>query len=401
MSTTDSKAAKPETNPRSKPNAAADVLFPLAGKKTDFTPEDIDRLLKNALMDKHADILAHKKSYHDEWAADAATFWRTIQSAVLLQPNLFYAGESAGAAGVIAYIKSQISQKEKEFKTVLNIWSKLDRDLKNPDISKQDAYDAAEDAMRQNGVAFEALDKFDLRHFSKNKFKALEKKYNETLIQKVQNTGRYLTRPPKTHLRLMRKNMPAKSKAGLEAVKEFAHGLVKNASNPHKLRTPKAVLSGMGSMFNIAGEWIKLKKEGFDPRQKQLHRLKDEYINNDIELEHWDRAIEIERAVGQNLRHAPKLGAAFSAATLFMILHGVEAANNAATGHYGEVGINLGSMIAGAGPLKELGHDLQRMWKKVNSDRSHLAEDYIRLHEDRAHIQKHENSTEGFRALTL
>ncbi len=87
-----------------------------------------------------------------------------------------------------------------------------------------------------------------------------------------------------------------------------------------------------------------------------------------------------------------------------MVLHakeGIEYSIENPVNNAGPLLVNIFSMVAGAGPLKELGHDLERKWKKLGGDRAHLAEQYIRMHEDRKNIEKHESSEAGFKAMTL
>lgn len=362
-----------------KPDDVIEKL-PLAGKR-DYTHQDIDQLIEEAIFNKHYQVEQSKESFVEEFAADIPTFVQTI-----FNFNFVYALLSGMAGDVITHFKSKEWRNKSDLIDLLDIRRGLQIDIakENPDIPA--AYARAESALRNFGLDLEDLraddQVLDIGHIIHHldikpeelsnlcsedvKNVVFDRLYIECHKTRVQKLREALSRPVRVQLRSY----------GHELAKffaDFGRGLKKNVSNPLKFGTPRAVWRGIIASKDILLSMFFRSTERFDPANRRLKFLKAQYSNSPAEIQHWQKTLEIDESVENKIKLAKPTMRRLGSATAFMVLHlsevFTESAHELAEGNPVPILINIFSMVSATGPLKDLGEDITHIFNQINSER--------------------------------
>lgn len=426
-------------------------VFSIDGK-TEFRKSDIDQLLEKAIYQKRALVEENEKSSTEEFVADIPTFSKAIGSLAnaftspdqSLKNAFDYAAwvystdplsfkESLAAIGIIGNLKREDYVRKKSLNRTLNIWSKLQRDIKNEKVDVRQSYKHAFNLILHSGLDYEGLEKIpaDIK-IDKNDIKKLVSESQVNFLKKALNEGHKLS---KTNRLVLARNAKIKAKKRTRTIKhevgKFLKGWWKNAKDLLNASTAIAVLSGAASSLKIGKDFAYRVRHGLLPSNKELKTMKQAYLKNPVKLANWDHAFRIEKDLKNQYLKAARVGVTFAAETWFMYLHGKEGMHEISdiieaarmltdnvditltefnADHLrGEIVnssktllINIFSAVAAAGPWKEFGRELSTISKKISSNTATLTNQfYAGIKDDIQKIRDHEDTNSGFESLTL
>lgn len=355
--------------------------FPLADDEH-YSYKDAQRVLKRGLMDADERYTDHKRSLIHEWAGDIPVAGLLAAGDV----NVSNIVITVASAIILLHLNREKTAYKTHLKDLIEVWDRFEDSLSKDRENRDTHLKALDQSLRKMGLSLEGTKSYDARHFKPARFLSLKREFNQTRTKTISD---------------LREKFTKEARGLFNEGWDFVKTLPENIKDPHKFTTPKKIYGAYKEVFKLLKAYS---GNAIHDLTSQAPQLRQAYKNRpDIQIQHWDRTIEILNDMEDVIQKATPRFAVFNLAalTLGMSTYGIitDSFKEALKGDWSPLIIHTLATIASLRPLKTYGHELEETVRKINSKRAHAAQDEIKTIKEMKAAQKHASLDDGLQKI--